>query len=110
MSTMCAEDDQRLPGLKGNPARQAHDTFRGYIYQILRSIVVWLDLGDEEQPFLEGAEDLDRMDGNEALTEQVKDTVGSGNITLRTASVVDAINNSGRTIPAIPGWQSASAM
>lgn len=79
--------------LASDPARQAHDTFRGYIYQILRSIVVWLDLGDEEHLYLEGAEDLDRIDGDNALTEQVKDTVGSGNVTLRTASVVDAINN-----------------
>ncbi|NMN07515.1 MULTISPECIES: hypothetical protein [unclassified Novosphingobium] len=82
-----------MAGLVSDPARQAQDTFRGYIYQILRSIVVWLDLGDDEQLFLEGAEDLDRIEGTEALTEQVKDTAGSGNITLRTASVVDAINN-----------------
>lgn len=82
-----------MAGLVSDPARQAQDTFRGYIYQILRSILVWLDLGDDEQLFLEGAEDLDRIDGTEALAEQVKDTAGSGNITLRTASVVDAINN-----------------
>lgn len=82
-----------MAGLVSDPARQAHDTFRGYIYQILRSILVWLDLGDDEQLLLEGAEDLDRIDGAEALTEQVKDTAGSGNVTLRTASVVDAINN-----------------
>lgn len=79
--------------LTNDPARQAHDTIRGYIYQILRSILVWLDLDDDEQLFLEGAEDLDRIDGDDALTEQVKDTIGSGNITLRTASVIDAINN-----------------
>lgn len=82
-----------MTGLVADPARQAQDTFRGYIYQILRSILVWLDLGEDEHLFLEGAEDLDRIEGTEALTEQVKDTAGSGNITLRTASVVDAINN-----------------
>jgi len=82
-----------MAGLVSDPARQAHDTFRGYIYQILRSILVWLELGDEEQLFLEGAEDLDRVDHTVALTVQVKDTVGSGNITLRTPSVVEAINN-----------------
>ena len=82
-----------MAGLVSDPARQAHDTFRGYIYQILRSILVWLELGDKEQLFLEGAEDLDRVDHTDALTEQVKDTVGSGNITLRTPSVVEAINN-----------------
>lgn len=62
-----------MAGLVSDPARQAQDTFRGYIYQILRSILVWLDLDDDEQLFLEGAEDLDRIDGTEALTEQVKD-------------------------------------
>lgn len=82
-----------MAGLVSDPARQAQDTFRGYIYQILRSILVWLDLGDDEQLFLEGAEDLDRIEGSKALTEQVKETAGSGSITLRTASVVAAINN-----------------
>lgn len=82
-----------MAGLVSDPARQAHDTFRGYIYQILRSILVWLELSNEEQLFLEGAEDLDRVDHAGALAEQVKDTVGSGNITLRTPSVVDAVNN-----------------
>lgn len=82
-----------MAGLVSDPARQAHDTFRGYVYQILRSILVWLDLGDDEQLFLEGAEDLDRVDPAGAITEQVKDTAGSGNITLRTPSVVEAINN-----------------
>lgn len=82
-----------MAGLVSDPARQAKDTFRGYIFQILRSILVWLDLGDDEKLFLEGAEDLDRIDDTGALTEQIKDTAGSGNITLRTASVVDAINN-----------------
>ncbi len=82
-----------MAGLISDPARQAHDTFRGYIYQILRSILVWLDLGEDEELYLEGAEDLDRIDGEAALTEQVKDTAGSGNITLRTGSVKDAINH-----------------
>ncbi|CAH0338612.1 hypothetical protein [Rhizobium sp. CECT 9324] len=82
-----------MAGLVTDPARQANDTFRGYIYQILRSMLVWLELGDDEQLFLEGAEDLDRIDPAGALTEQVKDTRGSGNITFRTASVVEAINN-----------------
>jgi len=47
----------------------------------------------DEQLFLEGAEDLDRIDPAGALAEQVKDTRGSGNITFRTASVVEAINS-----------------
>lgn len=79
--------------VEGDPARQAKDALRGYIYQILRSILVWIDLGDSEELYLEGAEDLDRIDGTVAHTEQVKDTAGSGNVTLRTPSVAEAINN-----------------
>jgi hypothetical protein len=82
-----------MTGLVSAPARQAHDPIRGYIYQILRSMLVWLDLGADEQLYLEGAEDLDRIQDGDAVTEQVKDTIGSGNITLRTLSVVEAINN-----------------
>lgn len=79
--------------LVSDPARQAHDTIRGYVFQILRSILVWIDLYGDEQLFLEGAEDLDRINSAEATIEQDKDTAGSGNITLRTPSVVQAINN-----------------
>lgn len=79
--------------LVGNPSRQAKDAVRGYVYQILRSILVWVTLDDSEELYLEGAEDLDRIDGAVAQTEQIKDTAGSGNVTLRTTSVVDAINN-----------------
>lgn len=82
-----------MSGLETDSRRQAKDTIRGYVYQILRSIVVWLDLGDSEQLILEGAEDLDRHDDQEVLVEQVKDTIGSGNITLRSSSVLEAINN-----------------
>ena len=82
-----------MSSLSGDPKRQANDALRGYIYQVLRSVLVWLDLGDTEELFLEGAEDLDRIDGDAALTEQVKDTAGSGNVTLRTGSVIDAITH-----------------
>jgi|GEM_PF-3505712 len=82
-----------MSGLAGDPRRQAKDSIRGYIYQVLRSITVWLDLSASEQLYLEGAEDLDRIGDDVALTEQVKDTAGSGNVTLRTVSVIDAINH-----------------
>ena len=82
-----------MNSLVGDPARQANDPLRGYIYQILRSVVVWLNLADTEELYLEGAEGLDRVSDGEALTEQVKDTAGSGNVTLRTASVIESINH-----------------
>ncbi|NKM89305.1 hypothetical protein GFL54_34880 [Rhizobium laguerreae] len=66
---------------------------RGYSYQILRSVEAWLDLPEGQILYLEGAEDLDRIDQAEALVEQVKDTVGSGNLTLRSATAIAAIGN-----------------
>lgn len=67
---------------------------RGYSYQILRTIEAWLDLADGEALVIEGAEDLDGHDANGVpVTEQIKDTAGSGNITLRSGSVIEAIGN-----------------
>jgi len=67
---------------------------RGYSYQILRSIETWVDLKDGAVLVLEGAEDLDSIDDAGAATvEQIKDTSGSGNITLRSQSVLEAIGN-----------------
>jgi len=37
---------------------------RGYSYQVLRSVLVWIELGDDEILYLEGAEDLDRISGD----------------------------------------------
>lgn len=82
-----------MTSLETDPKRQAHDALRGYVYQIVRSVLAWLELGDGEQLYLEGAEDIDLINQAGAVIDQVKDTSGSGNITLRTASVVEAINN-----------------
>ncbi|WP_102033132.1 hypothetical protein [Sinorhizobium medicae] len=79
--------------LANDPAREAVDSMRGYSYQVLRSIEAWLDLGEGQVLFLEGAEDLDRIGSSAALVEQVKDTAGSGSITLRSPNVIAAIGN-----------------
>jgi hypothetical protein len=36
---------------------------RGYRIQIWRSVLAWMDLGDKETLYLEGAEDIDRDRG-----------------------------------------------
>lgn len=77
--------------LANDPARVASDSMRGYWSQVWRSVWVWLELGDTERLYLEGAEDLDRVNGREAETTQVKDT--AGNITLRSQDVIEAIDN-----------------
>lgn len=79
--------------LVNDPAREAVDSMRGYSYQILCSIDAWLDLSDGQILFLEGAEDLDRIDQNGAAVEQVKETKRSGNITLKSGNAIAAISN-----------------
>ena len=64
---------------------------RGYWAQVWRSVLAWMDLGETERLYLEGAEDIDRISGLTAETIQVKDVVG--NITLRSGDVVEAIDN-----------------
>lgn len=86
-------DSEPMTGLDADPRRQARHVFRGYDYQIARSIRAWLDLGDRERLVLEGAEDFDRLAGKDAALNQARETAGSGNITLRTKGVIAAIND-----------------
>src|SRR5690606_32498319 len=86
-------DSQPMTGLNADPRRQAKSVHRGYDYQIARSIHAWLDLGDHERLVLEGAEDFERIAGDDAVLGQARHTAGSGNITLRTKGVVAAIND-----------------
>lgn len=79
--------------LNADESRQATTTIRAYRYQILRTIYEWLQLGSEEILYVERAEDYDRASDSGDHTFQVKDTKGSGSVTLRASSVVDAINN-----------------
>src|ERR1700730_11224430 len=77
--------------LRNDPAREATASLAGYASQIWRSVLVWLRLEDGERLYLEGAEDIDVIHGSAAETIQVKAT--KGNITLRSADVVEAIDN-----------------
>ena len=77
--------------LNADPKRQANDSLRGYLYQILHSVDAWLDLDDNEILYLEGAEDFDKISDDTATSVQVKDTRHP--ITLRSQEVNDAINN-----------------
>jgi len=64
---------------------------KGYSYQIWQSLFRWFDLAPKEELFLEGAEDIDLLGPGTAETVQVKDL--SAPITLRSPSIVAAINN-----------------
>ena len=80
-------------GLVGDKRRQATDSIRGYVYQAYQSVLAWMRLGKDEVLFLEGAEDFDVHSADGVTATQVKDTAGSGTLTLRSADAVAAINN-----------------
>lgn len=75
-----------------DPARAAADSIRGYWSQIWRSVLAWLDIGDDELLFLEGAEDFDKVGPTDAEVTQAKDV--QGNVTLRSDDVLEAIAHS----------------
>ena len=79
--------------LASDPAREAVDSMRGYSYQVLCSVLAWVDLSEGELLFLEGAEDFDHIAGDTATATQVRDTRGSGNITLRSKDTLQALNH-----------------
>lgn len=89
--------------LTSDPSRQAVAPLRGYRYQILRSIYEWIELSDREVLYIEGAEDVDRVTESGADTFQIKDTKGSGSITLRSEPTREAINNYWKVRKANPG-------
>jgi hypothetical protein len=84
--------DNTLNGLRGDQRRQAIPTLKGYAYQIWQSLYRWLTLKEDEVLFLEGAEDVDILGPAErAETVQIKETAGSGPVTLRSKDVIEAI-------------------
>ena len=80
-------------GLIGDKRRQATDSIRGYVYQAYQSVLAWIRLQEDEVLFLEGAEDFDVHNPERVTATQVKDTAGSGTVTLRSRDIVAAINN-----------------
>lgn len=78
---------------KADTERQAVDSLRGYVYQVTAAAIAWLDIGNSERIFLEVAEDYATLAEQVLGTVQVKDTKASGNVTLNTDAVRDAITN-----------------
>jgi tetratricopeptide (TPR) repeat protein len=79
--------------LESDSARQAIPTLRGYSYQIWQSLLHWLELRENQQIYLEGAEDVDVLGPNDAEVVQVKETAESGSVTLRSEDILEAIEN-----------------
>ena len=76
---------------KGDRARQAVDSLRGYAYQVLAATLAWIDIGNKDRIYLEVAEDYAEVAGSTLTAVQVKDTIRSGSVTLNSESVRRAI-------------------
>ena len=69
---------------QGDPAGQAVASLKGYAYQIYASALAWLDLGDDEELYLEVAQDYATAAKEALAAVQVKDT--QANITINSAT------------------------
>ncbi len=85
--------DKGIQSLDHDKTREATSSIRGYVYQAYQSILAWMRLKEDELLFLEAAEDFDIHEPKLVTVTQVKDTAGSGSITLRSEDVIEAINN-----------------
>jgi len=77
--------------LATDPKREATDAIRGYVYQAYQSLWAWIRLRDDENLYLEAAEDFDISSPAEVVTTQVKNV--SRPVTLRSTDVVAALNH-----------------
>lgn len=75
----------------GDAERQAVASLGGYAYQVAVSTLAWLDLPEAGRIFLEVAEDYAIVASQALSAVQVKDTAGSGSVTLNTESVREAV-------------------
>jgi hypothetical protein len=76
----------------GDVERQAVAALRGYAYQVAAAALAWLDVHDNGRIFLEVAEDYATVAQQSLDATQVKDTAGSGSVTLNTEAVQDAVD------------------
>jgi tetratricopeptide (TPR) repeat protein len=83
---------ERLGDPAGDPAREAIASLRGYGYQLYASALAWLRLSDGETLFLEIAEDYAIAVGDALAGVQVKDTAGSGSLTINSPSVAASVD------------------
>jgi len=77
--------------LHGDPKRQAVATIEAYDYQIWRTLEQWLQLGPDDQLYLEGAEDFDVCGPSQSHANQVKHS--PTDISLASKDVQGAIHN-----------------
>ncbi len=86
--------------LQADAKRQAVASIRGYAYQVALTALAWLELDVAELIIVEGAEDFDRL-GHEDELNQAKAV--ASNLTLRSAEILDGIQNFWNAIDGNPG-------
>lgn len=91
-TTQSFSTGERLGDPAGDPAREAVASLRGYGYQLYASALAWLRLSDSETLFLEVAEDYATVVGDVLAGVQVKDTAGSGSLTINSPGVTASLN------------------
>ncbi|PCC99182.1 hypothetical protein [Halopseudomonas pelagia] len=89
--------------------RQATASLRGYVYQLHASAAAWLELGENDELYLEVAEDFAELLREPGRSDdvlratQVKDTRESGAVTLNSPDVLAAIESLYRLRARNPG-------
>lgn len=76
---------------QGDPAGQAVASLKGYAYQLYASALAWLNLSDDEELYLEVAQDYATAAKEALAAVQVKDT--QANVTINSPDVRQAIND-----------------
>jgi hypothetical protein len=76
----------------GDVERHAVASLRGYAYQVAAAALAWLDVDENGRIYLEVAEDYATVAQQSLDATQVKDTAGSGSVTLNTEAVRDTVD------------------
>jgi hypothetical protein len=76
---------------KGDPAREAIDALKGYVYQMYQSALAWIELEPEEFLFLEVTEDYAVAAAGALNAVQVKET--EHNVTINSDDIVASIDS-----------------
>ncbi|WP_448662852.1 hypothetical protein ACG3SL_19800 [Sphingomonas sp. CJ20] len=90
---MSSSRQEDTDDIAGDGARQAIHALRGYAYQLYTSAIAWLDLRGDEELHLEVAEDYAVATKSALSAVQVRDTPGSGSITLGTRAAAQFLDS-----------------
>jgi hypothetical protein len=90
---------------QGDPAGQAVASLKGYAYQLYASALAWLNLRDDEELYLEVAQDYVTAAKEALAAVQVKDT--RANVTINSPNIRQAISDFVDLVKRNPGSQVA---